>query len=80
MNENEILLMRHSFKQITATLHLSYQDIVRIRCIDLMSSPKSHFPCLSFKKIDYKTSNMTTNGITLFACEIHSVMPPPLVE
>ena len=50
MNENEILLIRHSFRQITATLHLSSQNIVQKRCIDLMLSPKSHFPCSSKKK------------------------------
>ena len=43
MNENEILLIRHSFRQITATLHLSYQNIVQEICIDFMLSPKHHF-------------------------------------
>ena len=41
---------------------------------------KESFSMLKFKKIDYKTSNMTTNGITVFASKIHSVMLSPLIE
>ena len=82
MNENEILLISHSFRQITATLHLGSQNIVQKRCMHWFKCclRRVIFHAKVWKKNDYKTNNMTTNEITLFESETHSVMPSPLVE
>ena len=50
INENEILLIRHSFWQITATLLLSYPNIVQKNCIWFNVFSIESFSILKFKK------------------------------